>query len=328
MFYKFFIKQLYYLVCKSSIMVGGQAVMEGVMMRVPGYYATSVRDKSGQIHTHRNAFQPLVERYNFQHFPIVRGFLHLVDSMKIGFKELEWSANIIDPPEKPNKIQEMLLSIVSVMFTISLFMGIPYLITELSLSAQNYFTHNQFNFNILAGFLRIIIFLLYLLILSQLKEIKTLFQYHGAEHKAVYNFESGEEINIQKAQQFSTKHPRCGTSFVFILMIVTIFTYSIIDSAFVALLAIDLNMFLRILLHLFCLPIVSGIGYEVLKFLAKNQNNIFCRFLTLPGLLLQHITTQEPDNSQVEVSIIALNTAFGTKLEKYQGRTFTAEAIG
>ena len=328
MFYKFFIKQFYYLVCKSSIMVGGQAVMEGVMMRVPGYYATAVRDKDEKIHTHRNIFKPLAEHYQMQYFPIVRGFLHLVDSMKIGFKELEWSANIVDPQDKPNKIQEALLSIVSIFFTISLFMGIPYLITEFSLKSQDYFIHNQFNFNVFAGFLRIIIFLLYLIVLSQLKEIKTLFEYHGAEHKVVYNFESGEKINIQNAQQFSTQHPRCGTSFIFILMIVTVFTYSIIDSAFVALMSIELNMFLRILLHLCFLPIVSGIGYEVLKFLAKKQNNILCRYLTIPGLLLQNITTKEPKNEQVEVSIVALNTAFGTTLEKYQGRTFTADAIG
>ncbi|MBI44854.1 MAG: hypothetical protein CMG66_01665 [Candidatus Marinimicrobia bacterium] len=328
MFYKFFIKQLCYLVCKSSIMVGGQAIMEGVMMRVPGYYAAAVRDKSGKIHTHRNKFQPLAERYNVQYFPILRGFLHLVDSMKIGFKELEWSANIVEPQDKPNKIQEILLSIFSVMFTISLFMGIPYVITEFGLKSQAYFSHNQFNFNIFAGFLRIIIFLLYLAILSNLKEIKTLFQYHGAEHKVVYNFESGKEINIQRAQEFSTRHPRCGTSFVFILMIVTIFTYSMIDSAFVSIMSIELNMFFRIVLHLCCLPVVSGIGYEVLKFLASKQNYSFFRYLALPGLLLQNITTKEPEDQQVEVSIVALNTAFGKRLTQYQGQTFTADAIG
>ena len=232
MIYKLFIKQLILLVYKSSIMVGGQAVIEGVMMRVPGFYATAVRDKKGNIRIHKESLVPLAEKYSVENIPIIRGFLHLIDSMKIGFRELDWSSKIIDPQESSSKLQDFFLSLFSVMFTIFLFMGIPYFLTELSLGSQALFSGNQFNFNLFAGFLRIIVFLLYLIILSQLKEIKTLFAYHGAEHKAVYNFESGKKINIKNAQTFSTKHPRCGTSFVFILMIVTIFTYSIIDSPF------------------------------------------------------------------------------------------------
>ena len=325
---KLFIKQLIILVYKSSIMVGGQAVMEGVMMRVPGFYATAVRDKHGALHMHRESIQPLAEKYNMNKIPIIRGFLHLVDSMKIGFKELDWSAKIIDPQEKSGKLQDILVSIFSIVFTVSLFMGIPYFLTEISLQSQTYFNHNQINFNIFAGFLRIVVFLLYLFFLSQLKEIKTLFEYHGAEHKAVYNFESGKKISIQNAQTFSTKHPRCGTSFVFILMIVTIFTYSIIDSVFVYITMIELNMLLRIALHLCFLPIVSGIGYEVLKFLARKQNNVFFRSLSLPGLWLQYITTKEPNDEQVEVSIAALHEAFGEKITTYEGQKFQADAIG
>ena len=328
MIYKIFIKQLILLVYKSSIMVGGQAVMEGVMMRVPGFYATAVRDKKGILHTHRESFCPLVEQYQLNNIPIIRGFLHLIDSMKIGFRELEWSSNIADPQETQNKFQDICMSIFSILFTIFLFMGIPYFLTELSLSSQTYLSRNEMNFNILAGFLRIVVFLLYLIILSRLQDIKTLFEYHGAEHKAVYNFESGKSINIENAQKFSTKHPRCGTSFVFILMVVTIFTYSIIDSIFVYMIPINLNMPLRILLHLACLPIVSGLGYEVLKFLAKRQNNIIFRSLSSPGLWLQNITTSQPNDKQVEVSIAALHTAFGDKINSYKGKKFQADAIG
>ena len=328
MTYKLFIKQLILLVYKSSIMVGGQAVIEGVMMRVPGFYATAVRDKKGILHLHRESLTPLTEKYKLNNIPIIRGFFHLIDSMKIGFKELEWSSKIIDPQEETSKLQDILISIFSVVFTIFLFMGIPYFLTELSLKSQTYLYRNEFNFNIIAGFLRIVVFLLYLIILSRLKEIKTLFEYHGAEHKAVYNFESGKQINIKNAQRFSTKHPRCGTSFVFILMIVTIFTYSIIDSLFVYMVPLNLNMPLRIILHLSCLPIVSGIGYEVLKFLAKKQNNIVFRFLSSPGLWLQHITTSEPTDQQVEVSIAALHTAFGDQINSYEGKEFQADAIG
>jgi len=309
-------------------MVGGQAVIEGVMMRVPGFYATAVRDKKGILHVHRESFYPLTEKYKLNNVPIIRGFFHLIDSMKIGFKELEWSSKIAEPEEKSNKLQDLFMSIFSILFTIFLFMGIPYFLTDISLKSQTYFSSNEFNFNILAGFLRITVFLLYLILLSRLKDIKTLFEYHGAEHKAVYNFESGKNINIENAQKFSTKHPRCGTSFVFILMIVTIFTYSIIDSLFVYIMPINLNMPLRILLHLSCLPLVSGVGYEVLKFLAKRQNNNIFRFLSLPGLWLQHITTSKPNDMQVEVSIAALYTAFGDQIDSYKGQKFKADAIG
>ena len=309
-------------------MVGGQAVMEGVMMRVPGFYATAVRNPNGLIQIQRESFIPSAEKYNIQTVPIIRGFLHLIDSMRIGFKTLEWSANIIEPEAQAGKGMNVFMSIISILFTVILFMGIPYFLTEYGLQYQRYITHNQLNFNIFAGLIRIFIFLVYLIILSQVKEIKTLFEYHGAEHKVVYNFESGKKINIQNAQAFSTKHPRCGTSFIFILMIVTIFTYSVIDSIFVYFLPLELTIPLRIILHLCCLPVVSGVGYEVLKFLANKQNNLFFRSLSLPGLWLQHITTNQPNASQLEVSIAALHAAFSDDINTYEGQQFQADAIG
>ena len=154
-----------------------------------------------------------------------------------------------------------------------------------------------------------------------------MFKYHGAEHKTVYNFESGLELSIENAKQFSTKHPRCGTSFIFILMLVTIFTYAILDS--IALLFInELTPSYRILIHVMFLPLVSGIGYEVLKFLAIKQNNIICQLLSKPGLWLQHITTKEPTDRQLEVAIFALEKAFGKNIERYQGKKYKADAIG
>jgi uncharacterized protein YqhQ len=310
-------------------MVGGQAVMEGVMMRVPGFYATAVRTPKGLIQTQRTNCIPLAEVYKMHNTPIVRGFLHLVDSMKIGFKTLEWSSSIADPEETPpGKLTNFFTSIVSILFTIMLFMGIPYFLTEYGLKAQSHLSNNQLNFNIFAGFIRILVFLLYLFLLSRLKEIKTLFEYHGAEHKTVYNFESGKKMTVQNAQQFSTKHPRCGTSFIFILMIVTIFTYSIIDSLFVYITLFQLTIPSRIVLHLCCLPIVSGIGYEVLKFLAKRQHITFFHYLSLPGLWLQYITTNEPNNKQLEVAITALRCAFSDDIKEYEGQQFQADAIG
>ena len=319
-----FYKYLFILINKSSIMVGGQAVIEGVMMRVPGAYATAVRDPHGIIQINYNKHISIVEKYKLIQVPILRGFLHLIDSMKIGYKTLDWSSKISEADnQKTNQYIDIFLSLMSILFAIFLFMGIPYYLTDLFFS-----TNDNILFNIFAGSLRIFIFILYLLILSQLKDVKRLFQYHGAEHKVVFNFESGKKITILNAQQFSTYHPRCGTSFMFIIMIVTIVTYSFIDSTLVNIFDFNFNVFMRIGLHLLCLPFVAGLGYEVLKFLSRHQTNIVFYILSSPGLWLQRITTKNPTDSQIEVSIAALNAAFNNDLFKFEGKKHVAEAIG
>ncbi len=325
---KIILKQFILFLNKTSIMVGGQAVMNGVMMRVPGFYATAVRDPNSNIIVDRCEHKSFVELYHLNSIPIVRGFLHLVDSMKIGFKTLEWSAEISEEDTSSNAIINFLMTIFSICFAISIFMGIPYFITQFSINKYSALSNNEFFFNGFAGLLRIVVFLLYLYLISKLKEVQNLFQYHGAEHKVVYNFESGKSLSTNNAKRFSTKHPRCGTSFVFILMLVTIFTYAITDSFASYLQLISFNIFSRILFHLALLPIVAGIGYEVLKFLAKRQDNIVFSFLSKPGLLLQNITTSEPNYDQLEVSIAALKAAFGDDIKKFEGQQFNADAIG
>ena len=325
---KIILKQFILFLNKTSIMVGGQAVMNGVMMRVPGFYATAVRDPNSNIIVDRCEHKSFVELYHLNSIPIARGFLHLVDSMKIGFKTLEWSAEISEEDTSSNAIINFLMTIFSICFAISIFMGIPYFITQFSINKYSALSNNEFFFNGFAGLLRIVVFLLYLYLISKLKEVQNLFQYHGAEHKVVYNFESGKSLSTNNAKRFSTKHPRCGTSFVFILMLVTIFTYAITDSFASYLQLISFNIFSRILFHLALLPIVAGIGYEVLKFLAKRQDNIVFSFLSKPGLLLQNITTSEPNYDQLEVSIAALKAAFGDDIKKFEGQQFNADAIG
>jgi uncharacterized protein YqhQ len=161
-----------------------------------------------------------------------------------------------------------------------------------------------------------------------LKEIKKLFQYHGAEHKVVFNFESGEKLSIENAKTFSTKHPRCGTSFMFIIMIVTIIIYSFIDTFIANIFKINFNIFNRILIHLLFLPMVAGFGYETLKFLSKMQKYFLFRMLSQPGLWLQNITTKEPNNEQLAVSIKALESAFQNNMSNYEGKKHIADAIG
>ena len=327
------IKTFYMICMKTSILVGGQAVIEGVMMRVPGAYATALRLKNGEIISKRFDFTSIIERYKMKNYFIIRGFLHLYESMKIGYQTLDWSADIYESENNNskknkesilNKFFEKLVSIFSIVLSIGIFLGLPLYFSSILIPDN---TNSPFYFNIISGIIRITIFLVYLILISQLNDVKRLFQYHGAEHKTVYNFESGKELNIKNARKFSTLHPRCGTSFIFIIMIVTIFSYTILDS--IALLFIDnLNFSIRLIMHLLCLPLVAGIGYEVLKFLSNKQHILMFKYLSKPGLLLQNITTKEPDDLQLEIAIYALKTAFDNKIDQFKGKTYTAESIG
>ena len=321
----------YLLLAKSSILVGGQAVIEGVMMRVPGAYATAVRLKDNSIKTKRHTFVSLIDKLKIKNYFIIRGVIHLFESMKMGYQTLDWSAQMNDDDYKEgkniklcDKLRDALASMFSVLFALGLFLLLPLFFTFYFDNIIN----KPFVFNIISGFFRISIFLLYLILIAQLKDVKTLFRYHGAEHKVVYNFESGLPLTIKNAKTFQTQHPRCGTSFVFIIMLVTIFTHAILDT--IALMFInELTILTRFILHILCLPLVAGFGYEVLKFLSTRQSITFFSLLSKPGLWLQNITTKEPTDLELEVSIVALQSAFGkNNLENLKGQKFTAEAIG
>ena len=324
-------KLLYHLrmlISQSSILVGGQAVMEGVMMRVPGAYATAVRDPDGNIQIDRHEFKSKIERYPLLKKPLLRGIVGLFESLKIGYSTLQWSAEISIPEEdrskEPSKFIDVLLTLFSFGLALSLFFVAPIGLTSWLFNKDQ----DAFIFNIISGVFRIIFFLSYLILISLMKDVRRLFQYHGAEHKTVYNFESGKELNIFNAQQFPTQHPRCGTSFLFIIMLVAILSFAILDSV-VLLYVEELKIWMRLILHIPFIPIVAGLGYEVLKLTAKHRGNIFFRALAQPGLWLQNITTKQPEDEQVEVALIALKEAFGDKLSQYSsGKTYVAEAIG
>lgn len=320
-----FLKQLILFVSKSSILVGGQAVIEGVMMRVPGAYSTAVRDPEGKIHTDRHNFESITDRKPHLKKPIIRGAVSLFEAMKMGFQTLQWSADIAMPEEgeKTSPIVDALMTLVSIGLAIGLFFAAPIGFTTWLFDKDQ----DPFVFNIISGALRIFFFLVYLILISLLSDVKRLFQYHGAEHKTVYNFESGKNLNIKNAQEFPTQHPRCGTSFMFIIMIVAILSFSVLDSILMLFVG-EIQVWMRLIMHIPFMPLVAGIGYEVLKLTAKHRDNILFRMLAQPGLWLQNITTKQPDDSQIEVSIAALESAFGENLEKFEGKTFVAEAIG
>ena len=319
-------KYMRMMITQSSILVGGQAVIEGVMMRVPGAYATAVRDSEGKIHFDKHEFNSVSDKYPLLKYPIIRGILGLFESLKIGYSTLQWSADIAEEQtnSNSNKLLDILMTIISILIALSMFFVAPIGLTSWLFDQDN----NAMIFNIISGLFRVSFFIIYLIAISLLDDVKRLFQYHGAEHKTVYNFESGKKLNIANAQKFPTQHPRCGTSFLFILMIVAILTFACIDSI-IMLYVNNLKPWLRILLHIPFIPLVSGLGYEVLKMSAKHRENIFFRILSLPGLWLQNITTRQPDDQQVEVAISALKEAFGNQIDRYSdGKKYVAEAIG
>jgi len=316
-FYLFFLQT-------SNILVGGQAVIEGVMMRVPGAYATAVRNPKGKIQIDRHMFTPIIKKYPRYNIPILRGIIGLYESLKIGFSTLQWSAEINEPQTKPsNLIIETLITLFSIIFALGLFIATPIGLTTWLIEKDQ----NALLFNIISGLIRIMIFLIYLISISFMSDVFRLFQYHGAEHKTVYNFESGNELSIYNAQQYPTQHPRCGTSFLFIIMLVSIISFTIIDFILIYFLG-PLTAIMRITIHIPFIPLVTGFGYELLKLTANNRNNLFFHALAKPGLLLQNITTKQPDDEQVDVALTALKSAFGNKLKDHSGNKYTAEAIG
>ena len=316
-------KSLLIITMKPSILVGGQAVIEGVMMRVPGAYATAVRDPNGEIHIQKNDFISITETSSFWRRPIFRGMASLYESMKMGIGTLNYSADIAMPDEEPqSKIGELLSTLFAIALAISLFMIAPMWITTTIMDIEK----DALWFNLISGAFRILFFIIYLLIISLLNDVKRLFQYHGAEHRVVYNFESGRNVNIQNAQSFPTQHPRCGTSFLFIVLLSAILVFALVDTLIIFALG-TISLPLRLLFHLPMIPIVSGIGYELIK-LSSRKESLFFTLLKKPGLWLQNITTRKPEDEMVEVSIRALKEAFGDQYDEMIGKEYTAEAIG
>ena len=319
-------KHLILTIMKPSILVGGQAVIEGVMMRVPGAYATAVRDPEGKVHVDKHDFTSRVQTSGFWKRPILRGIMALFESMKMGMKTLQWSADIAMPEEaekQPGKLASLFSTLFAVLLAVSMFVVAPLGLTTWLLDIET----EALAFNLISGFFRISFFILYLLAISMMKDVKRLFRYHGAEHRVVFNFESGQDVNVDNAQSFSTYHPRCGTSFMFIVLLSAILVFALIDTIVMAIFG-EITIFHRLAFHLPLMPLVAGISYEIIKITARNDESLFFRSLRAPGLWLQRITTQPPEDDMVDVAITALQSAFGDKYNEMIGKEYTAEAIG
>ncbi len=314
------------LTMKPNILVGGQAVIEGVMMRVPGAYSTAVRDPDGNIKIKRNKFTSITEKSSFWSKPIFRGMASLYEAMKMGMSTLQWSADITYPEDNQDSMWSKSLDFLTTLFSISLaifmFMVLPMWLTTKLLTIEK----EALWFNLSSGVFRIIFFIVYLFLISKISDISRLFQYHGAEHKVVYNFESGKNLSIKEAQSFPTQHPRCGTSFMFIVLISAIFVFALVDTIVMYFFG-TISLSIRLLFHLPLIPLVSGVGYELIKITSKSDLFIF-RVLKAPGIFLQNITTKQPDDKMIEVSITALKDAFGDEYDSFIGKKYKAEAIG
>lgn len=314
-------------VMKPTILVGGQAVIEGVMIRVPGAYATAVRDPAGKIRVERRRYTSITERSAFWKRPVLRGMAGLFEALKLGLRTLQWSAEVAMPAddsrEPPGRLANFLSTLVAIGLAIGLFLVGPLWTTTRLLDIEQ----EALTFNLVSGLFRIAFFLLYLVVISGIRGVRRVFQYHGAEHRVVYNFESGREITVANAQSFPTQHPRCGTSFMFIVLLMAILVFALLDTLVLASIG-RISLGLRLVLHLLWIPLVAGLSYEVIKLTARRDSNPFYKALRAPGLWLQRITTRPPENNMVEVAIEALEKAFGLRYPEVVGKQYIAEAIG
>ena len=301
----------------EETLVGGQAVLEGVMMRSPHAWGISVRKPDGTISTHSEPLERLSEKHKWMAFPVVRGVITLGQAMVLGFRALRYSADVAldaipaDEKEATKKTEisgwvAALNIILSVGFFIFLYKFVP-LVAATKLKNVYPAFGNQVLFNVVDGVIRILLFLLFIWGVSLMPDIRRVYQYHGAEHKTVFAFESRDPLTIHNAQSYSTFHPRCGTSFLMTVMIISIVIYMLFPAqSFVS----------RFLLRIALLPVIAGLSYEMIRFAAKHGKSLFA-LLTKPGLWLQRITTKPPSDDQVECAISALNEAM--ELEKVRG---------
>ena len=313
----------------EDILVGGQAVLEGVMMRTPYAYAVAVRRANGAIEIKKEAVLRLSSLWKPLSWPVIRGFAVLLQSLVLGLRTLNFSFNVAvsdldseegkkptgDISKKGGEFLPILLSMgAAAAVAIFLFILAPLAITTW-LKTYISSIHNWVVFNLVDGVIRVLFFLGYILAISRLKDIRRVFQYHGAEHKVVYTWEGGEDLTVANARKKSTLHPRCGTSFLLFVMVVSIVVFSIFK--FHAFWAIFLS---RVVL----IPLIAGLSYELIRFSAPRcQRGIF-RIVVMPGLALQRVTTKEPSDDQLEVAIVALKEAL--ELDSIKAREAQAAA--
>jgi len=304
----------------EETLVGGQAVLEGVMMRTPHAWGITVRKQSGETVTHADALERPSDRRKWMGWPVVRGVVTLGFAMMLGFRALKFSANVAleemtgAQPDAAKPVDKVEISGWMATFNILLSLGFFIVFYKfLPLLAATGLKHtfpaleNRVIFNLVDGGIRIGLFLLFVWGISLAKDIHRVYEYHGAEHKTVFAFETGEPVDVARAQSFVTWHPRCGTSFLMTVMLICIVVYSLFPVQ---------TFWGKFALRIVALPFIAGISYELIRYAARKRNSLFAA-LTKPGLWLQRITTQPPSDDQVVCAIGALDAAL--EVEKRNG---------
>lgn len=279
---------------EEKLSIGGQAVIEGVMMRGPKEVAVAVRKADGSIDVDVNPVNSIADRYPILKKPLLRGVVALVESLVMGMKALSYSAQVSGDEEEQMDSREMAMTIaVSVVLSVVLFIAIP----TWSMRFLQQWTNNSLTLNLAEGFLRMGIFLLYIAAISSMKDIQRVFQYHGAEHKTIFTYEAGLPLTVENVRKFPRLHPRCGTNFLMIVMLIAIFIFAFLGWP---------SLWERILSRIVLMPVVAGISYEIIRYAGKHDDDPLIHRLILPGLLLQKLTTREPEDEMLEVAIASV----------------------
>lgn len=298
--------------------IGGQAVLEGVMMKNKENYAVAVRKPNGEIEVEIENYQGVLQGNKIKEVPFIRGIFNFVDSMILGTRVLNYSASFYDEEEesgsdkkankpandKGEKILSAITTIIAVVLAVGIFVVLPYFIS----SFFDDYIRNRSLMAIIEGVLRIIIFLLYVIVISLMKDIRRLYQYHGAEHKCINCIEKGRPLTVHNVMRSSRLHKRCGTSFIFFVLVVSIVLFFFIR--------VD-NVLLKVGLRILMMPVVAGISYEIIR-LAGRSDNFLVKILSAPGMLIQRLTTKEPDEGMVEVAIASVEAIFDWKNYLYE----------
>lgn len=291
--------------------IGGQAVIEGIMMRNKDMYSVAVRKPDGEIEVHLGTYQSIVKSKMIREIPLVRGVINFIDSMILGMRTLTFSASFYEEEEEPTKAEVVLDKVTkgnsekiltgltvafSIVMAVAIFMILPYFLTNF---LRDYVVSNTL-LAIIEGVVRVGVFLLYILLISRMNDIQRVFMYHGAEHKCINCIEHGMELNVENVMKSSKHHKRCGTSFLFIVMFVSIIFFIFIRVT---------SPVLRVMIRLLLIPVIAGVSYELIKF-AGNSDSKFVQIISYPGMMLQKLTTKEPDADMAEVAIAAVEAVF------------------
>jgi uncharacterized protein YqhQ len=288
------------LVAKRDAPVGGQAVLEGVMMRGVAVWAVAVRTPEGQIEIESETIKPWAKRHRLWRVPVIRGVVALGESMKIGFKALAISANAQLEEDEDGKQEEIggwvwgFTIFLSLLLAVGLFFVVPVGLTSLIKDQLG----SPLLFWLVEGIVRTLIFIGYILAISKMPDLRRVFEYHGAEHKTISCYEAEDELTPQRAKLYSRLHPRCGTSFLLIVMVLAIFVFAPIGLP---------EWYWLLASRILGIPLIAGLSYEVIKWAGKNRRKAWVRAVMWPGLMLQNLTTREPDEEQLEVAIASLN---------------------